>query len=351
MGSMLMERSKKAMSEIIGNIALKQRLCNDILSDSLSHAYIIEGPNGSGRHTIAYMAAAATACENKNDPYKPLPCLECPSCRKILDKKSPDVIVIGTDGKSSIGVDIARFIKEDVHTLPNDLEHKFYIIEDADKMTPQAQNALLLTLEEPPYFVHFFLLCNDSVSFLETIRSRAPTLRTEPVTEQQIDEYISANDRRAAQLKLSDRKEYFELIKTASGGIGRALELLDTKAWTPIKEQRAFISELVLAAVNKRGAKVLIPLMANFSSKRDILSEQFSLLLTALRDLILLKKSDSPTLCFYCDRDEAIEICDKVPLSFLFNFQSAVITAIDENKRNANVKVMLMKMFLNAGLI
>ena len=201
-----MDRTKTAMSEIIGNIALKKRLCDDVISNSLSHAYILEGPDGSGRHTIAYMTAAALACEAKDDTSKPLPCLTCPTCKKILEKKSPDIIVKGTEGKASIGVDIARFIKEDVYTLPNDLEHKFYIIEEADKMTHQAQNALLLTLEEPPSFVHFFLLCNNSASLLETIRSRAPTLRTEPVTDQQIDDYISAKDRRAAQLKLTDKR-------------------------------------------------------------------------------------------------------------------------------------------------
>ena len=346
-----MDRTKTAMSEIIGNIALKKRLCDDVISNSLSHAYILEGPDGSGRHTIAYMTAAALACEAKDDTSKPLPCLTCPTCKKILEKKSPDIIVKGTEGKASIGVDIARFIKEDVYTLPNDLEHKFYIIEEADKMTHQAQNALLLTLEEPPSFVHFFLLCNNSASLLETIRSRAPTLRTEPVTDQQIDDYISAKDRRAAQLKLTDKREYFDIIKAASGGIGRALAMLEPKVWKPIKEQRSFVAELVLSAINKSGARVLISLLASFSSKRDILSEQLELLSIALRDLILLKKSDSPALRFYFDQDEAIELCDKTSLTFLYNFQSAVLCAIDENKQNANTRTLLMKMYLNAELI
>ena len=346
-----MNRSKNAMSEIIGNIALKRRLGDDIVSGSLSHAYILEGPNGSGRHTIAYMAAAALACEAKDDASKPLPCLNCPSCRKILEKKSPDVIVKGTEGKASIGVDIARFIKEDVHTLPNDLEHKFYIIEDAEKMTHYAQNAILLTLEEPPSFVHFFLLCNNSTSLLETIRSRAPTLRTEPVSDCQIDEYISSKDRRAAQLKLTDRKEYYEIIKASSGGIGRALDMLDPERWAPIKEQRKLIANIMLVAITKKEAKGLLLLMNKLSSKRDILSEQLSLLLSAIRDLMVLKKNENAVLCFYCDQNEAIELCDTTSLTFLYNFQAAVVTALKENTKNANIKIMLMKMFLDAGII
>lgn len=339
------------MSEIISNDALKGRLCRDILSDTLAHAYIIEGPDGSGKHTVAFMVAAALACECKDDISKPLPCLSCPSCKKILERKSPDVIVKGTDGKSSIGIDVARFIKEDVHILPNDTEHKVYIIENADKMTPQAQNAILLTLEEPPSFVHFFLLCNNSSSLLETIRSRAPTLRTEPVTEAQIDDYISSHDRRASQMKLSSQNEYYELIKTSAGGIGRALELLDLKVWKPIKELRDFINSFTIVAINRMGAKELLPMLSGFSSKRDVLSEQLLLLLSALRDLILLKKCENSILAFYCDTDEAIELCDKTSLTFLFAFQSAVLRAVDENKKNANVKLIITKMLLDAELI
>ena len=73
---------KEAMPQIVGNHALRQRLCRDILSSSLSHAYILEGADGSGRHTLALMAAAALACEKKQDSTSPLPCGVCPSCKK-----------------------------------------------------------------------------------------------------------------------------------------------------------------------------------------------------------------------------------------------------------------------------
>ena len=75
---------KEAMPRIVGNDALKTRLCRDIASGTLPHACILEGARGTGRHTIAMMAAAALACTSADDPDKPLPCLECPSCRKII---------------------------------------------------------------------------------------------------------------------------------------------------------------------------------------------------------------------------------------------------------------------------
>lgn len=339
------------MSKIIGNSALKSHLCNDIMTDSLSHAYILEGPTGSGRHTVALMTAAALSCENKNDTSMSLPCCACDTCKKILEGKSPDVIVQGTEDKASIGVDIARFLREDVHTLPNDLEHKVYIIEDADKMTVQAQNALLLTLEEPPSFAHFFLLCNNSASLLETIKSRAPVLRTEPVSDEQIDRYICEHDRRAAQLKISSPEEYREIVRAADGGIGRALELLEPRRWKPVRDMRRLIDSFVFDIITKQNSTKMFIHISAFSTKRDILSEQLLMLLCAVRDLILLKKSDNVKLKFYTSADYAIDLCDRVSLAFLFDLQDAINCAIDENKRNANVKLLLTKMLLSANLI
>ena len=342
---------KEAMPKIIGNDALRQRLCRDIISNSLSHAYIIEGADGSGRHTLALMSAAALACEKKGDENAPLPCCSCQSCKKIIERKSPDVIFIGSEGKATLGVDAARFIKEDVYTVPNDLDNKIYVIEEADKMTPQAQNAILLTLEEPPSFVHFFLLCNNAGTLLETIRSRAPILRTDVIEERLIDEYICANDRRAAQLKLSSPNEYKELLAVSSGSIGRALSLLEPKIWKPIHEQRSLVSELLISAIEARSAKNIFFAISRLSKKRDALERELSVLSDALRDLILLKKSDDAPLAFYYDRNEAIELCDKTTLSFLYGFLSAVSDAIEENKRNANVRLMILKMAVSANLI
>jgi DNA polymerase-3 subunit delta' len=119
---------KQAIPKIVGNEALRQRLISDVLCGSLSHAYIIEGANGSGRKTIALNTAAATACERLNDASFPAPCGECPSCKKILGRKSPDVIFIKDENKSTVGVDVARFIRENVRVVPNDIEDKFYVI-------------------------------------------------------------------------------------------------------------------------------------------------------------------------------------------------------------------------------
>ena len=338
-------------SAVVGNRKLCERLGNDIIASKLPHAIILEGPHGTGKHTIAKASAAALVCEEKENAQKPLPCLSCLACRKVMENKSPDVITVGCEDKATIGVDAVRFIKEDISIIPNDSDYKVYIIEDADKMTAQAQNALLLTLEEPPAYAHFFLLCENSGSLLETIRSRAPILRTELLSKDEIDEYISSHDRRAAQMKLSDPSGYGELLMASGYGIGQALEYLEPKSYATVKQTRALATDFVTTVIRSRGASEALPVISKFSSKRDVLAEQLSAVSEAVRDLIVMKKSDTAKLCFFADRDFAIELSDKASTIALFELMEAVEEASDEIGRNANVKLCLMKLAAKTGIL
>ncbi len=341
------------MGNIVGNEALRKRLCEDILADKLSHALILEGPKGSGKHTVAKNVAAALACERKNG-NAPFPCGECPSCKKVLENKCPDIRLVGREkDKATIGVDTVRYIKEDVPLLPNDLEHKLYVIEEADKMTEQAQNALLLTLEEPPSFVRFILLCENAANLLETIRSRAPTLRTQAISNDDIDAYITKTDRRAAQMKLTSKNDYDALIVCAKHGIGSALSYLDSEAFAPILAERKLITELIKAAPS-RNARNTLPIILSLAPKKDTrekLSKNLLRLSEAVHDLLLLKRSDNAPLSFFSDRAEAIQLADGFSMSFLYELELAVMTAINSNSKNANVRVTLMKLATDGKLI
>jgi len=342
---------KDALTAIVGNHALRRRLGEDVLSGKLPHACILEGPEGTGKHTIAKMTAAALVCSAHKDPSLPIPCMQCLACRKVLEDKSPDVITVGCEDKATIGVDVSRYLREDVRIVPNDSDSKVYIIEDADKMTKQAQNALLLTLEEPPAYVHFFLLCKNADLLLETIRSRAPVFRTEPIATEEIDRYLCEHDRRAAQMKLTSPKEYGELLMASSMGIGQALAYLDPKTFAPVQQARRLVADFVDAAIREKGPREILPMFSRFPTKRDPLQNHLQLLSNALRDLILLKKSDDAPLTFYADRNEAIDLCDRTSLGFLYRFHEAVSCAADENTRNANTRLMLLKMALSADLL
>lgn len=343
---------KPAFTKIVGNRALCESLAADVLTHKLPHAFILEGKRGSGKHTIAQMAAAALACTAHGDPSAPLPCLCCDACKKILERKSPDVILIGREeDKLSIGIQTIRFLREDVRFLPNDEAVKIYVIEEADRMTEEAQNAFLLTLEEPPSYVYFFLLCESASALLETIRSRAPILRTEPIPTEQIDRYLSENDRRAAQMKLAEPARYRELLCAADMSIGLALDYLEPHSFEPILRTRASISEFLEAAIRRQGAQKIIRFLLRMPTKRDTLQEHLNLLSLALRDLLLLKKSDQASLVFFSDRESAIELCDATTLTALYRFYEAVGEALQELKRNANVRLTLTKLALSAELI
>ncbi len=342
---------KEAFVDIVGNKGLCRRLGDDVLAGTLPHALILEGPAGTGKHTLARACAAALTCERKSDPSAPIPCKACPSCRKVLEGNSPDLIPVNRGEKATMGVDVIRFLREDVHLLPNDGDKKIYLIEEADKMTPEAQNAFLLTLEEPPAYVHFFLLCENAGAFLETVRSRAPILRTERLTTEQIDRYLCIHDPRAAQMKLAESKTYSELLVAAGGGIGRALALLEPAVWSPVAQTRALATDLLRAACRQEGARVLLPLLGRLSQKRDALRIQLLALSEGARDLILLKKSDDAPLSFFADRGEATELCDRVSIAFLYQLGDAVRQALDELARNAGIRLCLLRMAIRAELI
>ncbi len=338
------------MSNIVGNRAVCEKLCMDILANKLSHALILEGPQGTGKHTIAKSVAAALACSEKSTSAK-IPCGACLGCRKVFENKSPDVITVNRGDKSTLGIDVIRFLREDVRTVPNDLEFKVYVIEEADKMTTDAQNAFLLTLEEPPSYIVFILLCESSSVLLETIRSRAPVLRTEPISNEALDAYISSTDRRAAQMKLASPKEYAELIVASSSGIGTALKYLEPSKFAPIKEMRSLVTDFCEVALCQKGAKAAMQVMSRFSQSRETLSNQLTMLSSATSDLLLLKKSDDAPLKFFHDRNAAIELCDNASTKFIYDLNSAVLTASSSNQRNANVRLLLTRLLSDAGMI
>lgn len=330
---------KASMPNIVGNEKLRNRLCHDILNRSMAHAYILSGPRGSGKHSIAMQYAAAIACEKKQDANAPIPCGICPSCRKILEGKSPDVITVAKDGQS-IKIEQIRKLQTDVRKVPNDLDDKFYIIEDAQTMTPQAQNAFLLTLEEPPAFVHFFLLCDTEEPLLETVRSRAPVLRTEPIPPQDIRAYLLRTVPEAAKLS-SDALD--ELLAIADGSIGRAKELLDEKEREPFVRRRRNAQSLVEYALARKPVP-LIELINTLPPKQDELFPVLAAAQNVLRDLIALKQSETAPLCFYTDREAATEQAYRYSLAAMLKLYDNLTETEDRLSRNANIKLTLTAM-------
>ncbi len=218
-----------SFDSIFGNDTIKSQFQKELIHHTCTHAYIIEGKEGSGRTFCAIHFIAALACKSSDQP-----CLNCESCRKILGHESPDVHFISPkDHRQTIGVDAIRSIADSLYIKPNDLEIRAYIIKPAQKMTVQAQNALLKMLEEPPAGSVFFLIVDRAQNLLETIRSRCKILSTEPLSNEEMLRYLRAQTESIASVFQKQNSKTEKLLELFEGCIGKAIAYFDSEAKSP----------------------------------------------------------------------------------------------------------------------
>ena len=215
---------KQFFPDFCRNDNLKERLAEEISGGRFPHAYIIAGEKGSGKRTLALNVASALACEDENC----VPCGKCDNCQKIFNGYSPDVIHIRKDSdKKEFTVNLIREIKDGLYIAPNELEKRVYIIEDAETMNINAQNAFLKMLEEPPSYVVFLLLCSNVENLLETIKSRAPILYTERLPFDDVKSLVIAKSAKAKDLSENSPDNFSNIITSANGSVGKAISLCE----------------------------------------------------------------------------------------------------------------------------
>ena len=165
-----------SFDELLGNGRLKENLCRSLQSGHISHFYLISGPEGSGRHTLARLLAAAILCR---EPDKP--CLRCTPCRKVMEGNHPDLITVEDPEHKNVAVKIVRQMREDVFIRPNESDYKIYFL--PQELGIEGQNALLKILEEPPKYGVFILLTDNPEKLLPTVRSRCTELALRPLPD------------------------------------------------------------------------------------------------------------------------------------------------------------------------
>ncbi|MBQ4284058.1 MAG: DNA polymerase III subunit delta [Lachnospira sp.] len=216
-----------SFSQIYGHDKIKEHLCNAITMDKVSHAYIFNGSLGSGKKEIAALFAKTLQCEAAKDD----PCNECRSCMQSDSSNQPDIIWVRHEKPASIGVDDIRDqLIGDIQIKPYSSRYKIYIIDEAEKLTPQAQNALLKTIEEPPAYGIVILLTTNADIFLQTILSRCVKLDFKPVSDELVKKYLKDN------YDLTDYEVRFA-VAFAQGNIGRAITIVTSKEFAQLKEQ------------------------------------------------------------------------------------------------------------------
>ncbi len=199
-------------NKIIGNDEIQNLLKQAIKNNRTSHSYLFVGTEGIGKKQIAKEFAKALLCLN-NDKY----CNTCKSCIEFDDNNNPDFVILEPD-ENSIKIEQIREIQRKVVEKPIISNQKVYIIDNSDKMTTEAQNCLLKTLEEPPKYITIILIGTNENAFLSTIKSRCTILRFKDIPQHKIEEYLDTQ-----QIYFKDKR----ILKACGGSIGKALKIKD----------------------------------------------------------------------------------------------------------------------------
>lgn len=331
---------KSYFPTLMGNERLKQQFGDRILQGTMAHAYVIQGERGTGKRMFARLLAAALCCEKKGEQGVPLPCGECPSCRKILSGNTPDVTVIERGENATIGIEAIRRAKEDMYLSSTELEKKVYVIYEASKMTVAAQNALLIVLEEPPRDVVILLLCEDGSALLPTVRSRVQTVRMSLFSGETMRAFAAA-DPRAQRLRAESEEKLADLIASAAGSPGQLLSLLERKEMNAVVAQREAVLSVLGAVHSRMRFSDLYEALSLLHTKRGELVEDLLQMTLALRDMILLKRDERAPLCFFGNEEAAQERSSRLSLRALLSIYDATQEAIAELNQNANIGVVM----------
>ncbi len=335
---------RRIFEEVYGNEAIKASLAAMIKNQAIPHAMIFTGPRGSGKHLLAREFASALLCQAKEEDGRPLPCGSCPACQKIKAGQCPDITyVTPEEGKSQITVEKIRALRADMVLAANDSDYKIYILEAADEMNAAAQNALLISLEEPPRGVILLLLCEHMEKLLPTVKSRCQTLSMSLFEPEALDAFLQKTPK-GAKLAREDPARYAVLLESCGGCLGVALSYMEGSSLNKILKQREVVDRLLGALRCKRPSALYEAFTDLPGEKRNELSELLALLLSAVRDLILLKRSEKVKLSYFYDRALALELADGIGLRRLLSFADTLDATLYDLSRNANTTLLLHTM-------
>ena len=206
--------------DVVGQAHVTDTLKNAITADRIAHAYLFVGPRGIGKTSVARILAKALNCK---DGPTVAPCDTCDSCKEIMDGRSLDVLEI--DGASNNSVDQVRELRDTVKFLPARGPFKIYIIDEVHMLTPQAFNALLKTLEEPPSHVKFIFATTEPQKVLATILSRCQRFDLRRIPAALIVERLSTIVK--AEKVKADEDALWAVARGAEGGLRDAESALD----------------------------------------------------------------------------------------------------------------------------
>ena len=308
--------------DILGHEQIIEHLQNAIKTDKVSHAYILDGPDMSGKKMIADAFSMTLECEKKGTE----PCMECHSCKQALGKNQPDIIYLQHEKPNTISVDDIRSqINNDIGVKPYSSPYKVYIVDEAEKMNVQAQNALLKTIEEPPAYAVILLLTNNAEIFLPTILSRCVRLSLKAVPDEKIKAYQMKN------YEVPDYKADV-CVAFAQGNVGKAIELAESEDFNEIKNSALQLIKR-LDDIELYEMTEAVKQISNYKLK---INDYFDLIMIWYRDVLLYKATaDVNKLIF---KEEVYEIKKEASRSSYGGIEN-ILEALEKAKIRLNANV------------
>lgn len=271
---------------LLGNERLKDNLTGSLRRGHISHFYLICGPEGSGKHTLARLLAAAILCRDRG-------CGRCSICRKVQDGNHPDFIAVTDPEHKNIAVRIVRDIRDDMFIRPNEADHKIYLF--AQDLGTEGQNALLKVLEEPPEYGVFMILTDNPEKILPTVRSRCTELNLTALPEEVLRSALIQRFPEAS-------REDVDAAAARSGGfLGQVMRILESGE--AVTEQ----TEIFAKSFASRDTLALTGLLVSMEKYRrdqlvDVLAQWMELLEAALAHRSGMHAASAPARMLSAER-------------------------------------------------
>lgn len=308
--------------DIIGHEQIIEHLQNAIRMDKISHAYILNGPAESGKMMLAEAFAMTLQCEKGESE----PCLLCRSCKQAVDHNQPDIIYVTHEKPNTIGVDdIRKQLNNDIVIKPYSSRYKIYIVDEAEKMNQQAQNALLKTIEEPPAYAVILLLTTNADSFLPTILSRCITLNLKAVKDSEIKAYL---------MKTYQIPDYQADVCTAfaQGNVGKAVKLASSESFNELKASTLQL----MKRLDDIELYEMTAAVKQISEYKLEINDYFDLMMIWFRDILYMKATNDVNGLIF--QDEVYDI-KKQAAKRSYNGIENILEALEKAKLRLNANV------------
>ena len=320
-------------NNVIGHEEIIRHLQNAIKTGKISHSYIFAGEPGSGKRLLAGIYAMTLQCEAGGENA----CGKCESCKRAIGKNHPDIIMVKHEKPNTISIDeIREQVVNDVDIKPYSSPHKIYIIPDAEIMTPQAQNALLKTIEEPPEYAVIMLLTSNIDGLLPTIRSRCVRLDLKVVDDGLVKKYLMEH------LHIPDYQAEID-ASFAHGSIGKAKEAATSQEFADITQKALKI----LKYADSMEVYELTEAIKNLSSEKQNINDYLDIFQFWFRDVLMFKATrEIDNLVF---KQEINYIREQASQRSYENLEK-ILEAFDKTKvrlrANVNTELALELLFL-----